>query len=270
MEAVKQRAEESSIQKDDTSCGARYARIRHFIGRLGSHIKAARILVEAGRHCPKLFIDYLIEIATHHPNFMPPSYRGKSSINGIINRMVTDPQACEYYQKELHSQDEKFHLMLEKRIRDEYENPKFKLRIHAEIILLDLFHRKNLRFLDGIRYIGVSKPGCFLCYRYFLAHPLQVQTSGCSNNLYIQWQPPYIQEDSPALVKEQEDILNTMVKGIRLFVLDKIVPEYRGIRSHPDSTTGLGTSVYADDMGAPILSNTHRGTLGYYLAVFIA
>jgi hypothetical protein len=165
--------------------------------------------------------------------------------------MVTDPQACEYYQKELHSQDEKFQLMLEKRIRDEYKNPKFKLRVHAELILLDLFHRKSLRFLDGIRYIGVSKPGCFLCYRYCLAHPLQVQTSGCSNNLYIQWQPPYIQEDSPSLVKEQEDILNTMIKGIRLFVLDKIVPEFRGTRAHPDSTTGIETSVYADDAGGP-------------------
>ncbi len=120
--------------------------------------------------------------------------------------MVTDPQACQYYQKELRSQDEKFHLLLEKHIRDEYQDPKFKLRIHAEVILLDLFHRQKLRFWDGIRYIGVSKPACFLCYRYFQAHPLQVQTSGCSNNLYIQWQPSYVHEDLPTLVKEQENI----------------------------------------------------------------
>jgi hypothetical protein len=133
-----------------------------------------------------LFTDYSIEIATHSLNFTPPSYRGKSSINGIINRMVTNPQAFEYYQKELHSQDEKFHLMLEKRIRDEYKHPKFKLRAHAELILLDLLRRKDLHFLDGIRYIGVSKPSCFLCYRYFQAHPLRVQTSGCSNNLHLQ------------------------------------------------------------------------------------
>jgi hypothetical protein len=91
---------------------------------------------------------------------------------------------------------------------------------------------------------------------------MQVQTSGCSNNLYIQWQPPYIREHSPALVKEQEDILNTMIKGIRLFVLDKIVPEYRGIRAHPDSTTGLETSVCADDVGGLILTNTGHGKLG--------
>ena len=248
----------------DTSSGAHFTRVRHFIGRLGSHIKATSILVRAGRHCPKLFMDYSIETVTRCLNFTPPSYRSKSSINGIINRMVTNPQVCEYYQKELHSQDEKFHLDLEQRIRKEYKDPKFKLRTHAEIIILDLFHRKNLRFLDGVRYIGVSKPSCFLCYRYFQAHPLRVQTSGCSNNLYIQWQPPYIQDGSSALVEEQEDVLNTMIKGIRLFVLDKIVPDYRGMRSHPDSTTGLGTSVYADDEAS---MDNYYGKLRYQLAI---
>lgn len=219
---------------------------------------------------PATITGYSIEIATKHLDFIPPSYKGKSSINGIVNRMVTDPQACQYYLKELLSQDEKFHLLLEKRIRDEYQNPKFKLRIHAEIILLDLFHRQKLRFWDGIRYIGVSKPACFLCYRYFQAHPLQVRTSGCSNNLYIQWQPPYVQEDLPTLVKEQEDILSTMIKGIRLFVLDKIVPEYQGIRAHADSTTGLGTSVYTDDRETPLLTDTRHDKLKHLLAIFTA
>ena len=226
--------------------------------------------MEAGKHYPQLFTDYSIEIARTHLDFTPPTYRAKSSINGIINRMVKEPQACQSYQKELHSKDEKFQLQLQKRIREEYQNPKFKLRIHAEIVILDLFHRQKLPFWEGLRYIGVSKPACFLCYRYFQAHRLQVQTSGCSNNLYIRWQPPYIQQNLPTLVKEQEDILNTMIKGIRLFVLDKIVPGYQGVRAHPDSTTGLGTSVYADDMKAPFPTNTRGCKLRYYLAVFIA
>lgn len=51
------------------------------------------------------------------------------------------------------------------------------------------------------------------------------------------------------LVKEQEDVLNKVINGIRLFILDKIVPGYQGVKAHPDSTTGLGTSVFADDSG---------------------
>ena len=40
---------------------------------------------------------------------------------------MIDFQTYQYYQKELQSQDEKFYLLLEKRIRDEYQNFKFKL-----------------------------------------------------------------------------------------------------------------------------------------------
>jgi hypothetical protein len=60
--------------------------------------------------------------------------------------MMTDSQICQYYQKELQFQNEKFHLLLEKRIQDEYQNLKFKLRIHVKIILLDLFHHQKLQF----------------------------------------------------------------------------------------------------------------------------
>ena len=178
LKVITQRAGKSSIHGSDTSPTTWYACIQYFISHLGSHMKAALVLMKAGRHCPRLFMDYSIKIVTHSLNFTPPSYRGKSSINGIINQIVADPQSCKYYQKELHSCDEKFHLMLEKCIWDKYENLKFKLRIHAEIILLDLFYRKDIQFLNGVQYISVSKPSYFLCYQYFQAHPLQVQMSG--------------------------------------------------------------------------------------------
>ena len=63
------------------------------------------------------------------------------------------------------------------------------------------------------------------------------------------------------MVKEQEGILNMMIKGIRRFVLDKIVPEYRGIRAHSDSTTGLGTSIYADGRETLFLTDIRFGKL---------
>jgi hypothetical protein len=137
---IQKRAKEASIHESDASHAARFACIRHFIGRLVSHIKAVSVLVEAGRHYPRLFADYSIEVAIHAPNFTPPSYRMKSSINDIINRMVKNPQACEYYRTQLHSQEQKFQLALEKRIRDGYKCPMFKLRVHTKIILLDLFY----------------------------------------------------------------------------------------------------------------------------------
>lgn len=49
------------------------------------------------------------------------------------NRMMTDPQTCKYYQKELHSQNEKFYLLLERCIRDEHKPPRLSWEL-----LLDL------------------------------------------------------------------------------------------------------------------------------------
>ncbi|KAK6535740.1 hypothetical protein TWF694_002188 [Orbilia ellipsospora] len=261
LKMVRQRAGENSIHESDSSNGALYARIRHFVGRLGSHMKAAQVLVETGIVCPRLFLDYSIQIENNHPSFVPPGYRNKSSINEIIKRMIEDPQKCEYYQKFLHSQDDLFSLQLQDKIKDEYKNPKFKLRIHAEVILLDLFHRKHFDFLDMVSYIGVSKPSCFLCHRYFQAHPLKVETSGCSNNLYLKWQPPYVPENSSDSVKEQERILISMSKEVRTFVLDNIKPGYRGIAAHPDSTTGFDTMSYTDRTENPNRRLEHRDQL---------
>jgi hypothetical protein len=74
-------------------------------------------------------------------------------------------------------------------------------------------------------------------------------------------------DDSPALVKEQEDILNTMIKGIRLFVLAR---SSQDTKPHPDLTTGLGTSVYTGEVAAPLLTNKYPGKLAYRLDLFTA
>jgi len=53
-------------------------------------------------------------------------------------------------------------------------------------------------------------------------------------------------------------------------VLDKIVLEFQGTRAHPNSTIGLETLVYVDDIGALFLIDIYYSKLRYLLAVFIA
>ncbi|KAK6352105.1 hypothetical protein TWF730_008936 [Orbilia blumenaviensis] len=238
-QAIAVRAEDMKRQQMSPS-GGKYGEIRHLVGRLGSHIKAAGVLVEAGRRDPQLFTNYSVEVGACHPIFKSPTHRN-DPIDLIIRRMISDHSLCKFYQSEINSQNEKFNLDLEKRIKQVYEDRSFKLRLHAEIIILDHFYRNDLPFLGGERYIGVSKPSCFLCYRYLQAHPMRAQTSGCSNNLYLQWQPPYINDESESAIEEQQSILIAMSKEIRKFVLDTIVPSHRGFNSHPDSTTGIET-----------------------------
>ncbi|KAF3287501.1 hypothetical protein TWF970_007221 [Orbilia oligospora] len=247
LAGITRRVEETK-QRQNSSHGGKYSKVRHLVGRLGSHIKAVDVLVRVGRHYPRLFQNASVQFETANKKFTPPPYRPKALINDIIKRMVgPDSSLCEYFQTEIGSLDKKFELRLRELIKETYKSPTFKLIVHAEIIIHDLFSRKKLQFLDQVRYIGVSKPSCFLCYRYLQAHPMRVQTSGCSNNLYLQWQPPYIEDESLTLVTEQRDVLNKMNGEIRKFVLDTIVPEYRGHKSHPDSTTGIGTILSIHD-----------------------
>lgn len=87
--AVEQRAKNSSIHEDNTSCEARFARIRHFMGRIGSHLKAARVLVEAGRQYPGgIFLGGGMEVMLAD---VVDAKRGNMHIDGfddILNELV--------------------------------------------------------------------------------------------------------------------------------------------------------------------------------------
>lgn len=117
---VEQRVKNNNIQKNNASCEARFARIRHFMSRIKSHLKTARVLVKVKRQYSQLFTNYSIEFARQHLNFTPPFYKKIFSINDIVNWMITDFQTCEYYQKKIHFQNKIFHFLLEKHIRNEY------------------------------------------------------------------------------------------------------------------------------------------------------
>ena len=144
LKSVNYRAKEIDIKENSTGFKIHYACVQHFIDHLRSHIKSESILIKAERHYFKLFINYSIEFAMFSLSFTPPAYRAKSFINVIIHRMMMNPQVCNYYQKKLQFQNEKFHLKLEKHIQDKYQNLKFKLKTHTEITLLNLFHQNHL------------------------------------------------------------------------------------------------------------------------------
>ena len=133
-------------------------------------------------------------------------------------------------------------LELSKQLNELCTSSKWRPKVHAELILLNHFWTQKLEFVDGDRYIGCSKPACFCCYHYFRAHPGGFVTPACHNNNWINWRPPDIQDSNDtASIKLRADILNEMVKKIRIEVLDQI-REQRGPRSRqPDSNTEISS-----------------------------
>lgn len=43
-------------------------------------------------------------------------------------------------------------------------------RVHAELQIADTFSRDRLKFVDGDKYIGCSKPACYFCFHWLVSH----------------------------------------------------------------------------------------------------
>ena len=54
---------------------------------------------------------------------------------------------------------------------------KIETRVHAEILIIDHFQRNKLKFLNGHRYIGCSKPACYFCHHWLECENVVVSKS---------------------------------------------------------------------------------------------
>ncbi|KAL5003002.1 hypothetical protein BDV10DRAFT_180699 [Aspergillus recurvatus] len=68
---------------------------------------------------------------------------------------------------------------------------KGRVRVHAEILLIDYFDKFDADFLDNSdKYIGCSKPACYLCYQYISQHPGNYTVPPTHQKLYYAWSVP--------------------------------------------------------------------------------
>jgi len=233
-----------------------FLKLRHYIGRLGSHVKAAKILVAAAMRFPAFFDDFEIEcLPSSIPAKSPPPMDELTTLNGIIVRMLKNENIIKVplYQEALNTMDTK--LQIYQKLKNEYKNPAFLPRVHAELILLEHFYKGEYDFVDGDKFIGCSKPACYCCYHYICAHPGNFVRPASHNKTYLAWRPPspdIISDDGEeSAMKHRRDIINKMVEIIRTDVLQQIEKQSGRRHTHPDSTTGITPSVAVDDPFGP-------------------
>jgi hypothetical protein len=63
-------------------------------------------------------------------------------------------------------------------------------RVHAEIIVADLFSRRNWLFVDDDKYIGCSKGACFCCASYLDLHHFGFVKPASHNEVILGWRGP--------------------------------------------------------------------------------
>ena len=71
-------------------------------------------------------------------------------------------------------------------------------RVHAELLLVDLFSRRNFAFENDDRYIGCSKGACYYCASYIKVHHKTFVRPATHNKIILGCRGP---EANPALDK---------------------------------------------------------------------
>lgn len=236
--------------------------IRHLLGRLGEHFHTAKTLVIAALRFPAILDDFKIERRGSPPSrciFQSPD---EITLEGISSRIFTKETDVTHYPKELDILNKLSDGALLGRLR---QDCCFKTRVHAELLLVDHFYWKKFEYLDDDPYIGCSKPACFNCYQYFLAHPSHLILPASHNKLYLAWRTPDILAENVSVTtasKIREEITRKMNSSIRAELRRQIDGKRMSRTRQFDSVTGTISTL--ESVSEPLLDVTADDSNAYF------
>ncbi|TGO52034.1 hypothetical protein BCON_0149g00210 [Botryotinia convoluta] len=186
----------------------RFTQIRHTIGRLNHTPKAIQVLLSTRIILPHLFTQITISHLPSSSSFPPPLQARNPTLSALIGRTMSDPLAITSYRAALAEMDHKYQLSTH--LSSHCTNSNWRPKIHAELLLLQHFHSRNLHFVDRDRYIACSKPACYCCYHYIRVHPGKFVVPGSHCNHYLNWRAPDVEEGDERGEKVREGVLIEM------------------------------------------------------------
>jgi hypothetical protein len=206
-------------------------------------LKAAKTIVYAALRFPAILDDFEIRVRASLPSRCYFQSSQDITLDGMASRIFYKEDEIMHYQEALKILDETSNGTLLGRLKEECY---FKTRVHAELLLVDLFYWKQFEFLDDDPYIGCSKPACYNCFQYILTHPGNFALPACHNKLYLAWRTPDILEEnvSPTTASRiREAITNKMNSNARAELRRQI--DGRCAKKPPqyDSVTGTSSSI---------------------------
>ena len=210
--------------------------------KLGKHVHVAKVLIQGAIWLSQDFggefkVDSLISPRMEKIPLTP----SEGTVEKTIGRMFSTTQEQDLLMSRLRSIWDLSDLT--RKLQTNKSNK--KIYVHAELILLDYVERNNCQFLSGEdKYIGCSKPACYLCRAYIAFHPGRYAIPASHQKLYISWSPPGLSYQSSyryLLEVSQQRILFDMIEFIRKDITTDIECRKKPFPYHADSTSGLTT-----------------------------
>lgn len=251
-----------------TASGNAYSKffddIRHLLGRLGEHLKATKTIVSAALRFPAILDQFEIQARASPPARCYFQSSHSITLDGMAGRIFTRDDEITHYQEALETLERMSNGALLDCLRQECF---FKTRVHAELLLVDFFYWHHFDFAGDDPYIGCSKPACFNCFQYILAHPGNFVLPACHNKLYLNWRTPDIVEDKmrvSATSRIREAITSKMNSNTRAELRRQIDGRYAKRAAQYDSVTGTSSSIHVDDILQPPASISEDGENSTY------
>ena len=218
-----------------------FERLYDLLCKLGQHVYTAKKLIEAAVSLSQDFMDgFCIKALPSSKEQKLPLLPKEATIESTIRRMFSSAADQSQFMARLQFIWDPSELseLLQKQ-------HKTKTRVHAELILLDHFDKHGLNFLDNDdKYIGCSKPACYLCYAYITHHPGRYAVPPSHQKLYMGWRHPDVDPNAIKLKAQQEHIMLKLIEWVR-----------RDIRTDIESRTKRHP-YHADTAGMSSLSRT--------------
>lgn len=237
-----------------------FRKIRHLVGRLAHHIRAVKDLIEDATQLHALVDVLQIQGVPHCAANPRPSPDGLTTLSSMLKRMLkaNEPQ-LPLLDNALAVMDMNFHV--QGRVDEVYSLWGGPVKIHAEVRVLEHFHRGGLAWAFGDRHVAASKPACFCCSLYFGHHPSAPAALASHHNIYLDWGVPLLEGGAQdGRFVEQRRILANMLTTIKAQAVRQIRDIAAPHVQHPDSTTGITTTLsHVSHKGLEALSSLHAG-----------
>ena len=221
--------------------------IRRHVTQLGRRFQAAKALLTYGARIPELngTVD-VRPIDTPRESRLPPADMS-TNFDSITRRMLPAGSRLDHYQHALAAMDISHNLF--QHFLHNYDSGNVRPFVHAEIQVLDLFHKRQYLFADDDQFIACSRPVCLSCLTYFKSHPGRFVEPSSDYNICLSWRPPVPEaEDELSSKIDQRDTMNDFNESIRKEVLHQILRRY-SITSNRAGfpNTATGTNAPAQD-----------------------
>lgn len=242
MQVLARIGAEPSYGSNEDSIHSVFAMVRHYIGRLGHHFRAAGTLIACAPRLLDLFHNCEVRGVPVLPYAtMPPPDHLTRPNNVVVRMLPANAPQLDHYQQALAVLDTRFQVF--HRFQENMATPSGNPCIHAEILVLEHFYRCGMHFVDDNSYIACSKPACFCCLPYFRHHPAHVIEPIPHNKIYLNWRPPDFSTPMGNIgPHHQRDILDNMNQVLRKEILLQLDAKTGHQAQHPDSVTGITIS----------------------------